>query len=78
MRDAGIPDRPALVALPPIMIDLRGCGGPYWRAEHKPGTCQWHVYDVGTGARVMRCQAGAMVAAAHAAVPRMLSARSAA
>ena len=74
-RDAGIPDRPAPVALPPVLIDLRGAGGPYWRAEHKPGTCQWRVYDAGSGERVMCGQIGGVVSAAHKRTPRMLSER---
>lgn len=77
-RAAGIPDRLAPVTLPPVLIDLRGAGGPYWRAEHAPGTCRWRVYDADTGARVMVAQIGGVMAAAHKAVPRMLSMRAAA
>ena len=74
-RDAGIPDRPAPQQLAPVLIDLRGAGGPYWRAEHMPGTCRWRVYEAGTGERVMVAQIGGIVAAAHKATPRMLSVR---
>lgn len=74
-RAAGIPDRPVPVTLPPVLIDLRGAGGPHWRAEHAPGTCRWRVYDADTGARVMVAQIGGVMAAAHKAVPRMLSMR---
>ena len=70
-REAGIPDRPAPVALPPILLDLRGAGGPHWRAEHKPGTCRWCVYEAATGERVMCGQIGGVIAAAHKATPRM-------
>lgn len=73
-RDAGIPDRPAPVALPPVLLDLRGAGGPHWRCEHKPGTCQWRVYDADTGDRVRCGQIGGIIAAAHRATPRMRSA----
>ena len=74
-RDAGIPDRPAMVALQPLLIDLRGAGGPHWRCEHKPGSCQWRVYEADTGERVMCGQIGGILTAAHRATPRMLSAR---
>ena len=74
-RAAGIPDRAAPVQLEPVLLDLRGAGGPYWRAEHMPGTCRWRVYDAGTGARVMVAQIGGIVASAHRATPRMLSVR---
>ena len=74
-RDAGIPDRPAPVALQPVLIDLRGAGGPHWRCEHKPGTCRWLVYEADTGERVMCCQIGGIISAAHKATPRMLSER---
>ena len=70
-RDAGILDRLAPVTLPPVLLDLRGAGGPYWRAEHKPGTCQWRVYVADTGVRVMSGQIGGVIAAAHKATPRM-------
>lgn len=73
-RDAGIPDRP-LVQLQPMLIDLRGAGGPYWRAEHKAGTCRWLVYDAQTGARVMCAKAGGVISAAHKMVPAMLAER---
>jgi hypothetical protein len=72
-RDAGIPDRPAPVALPPIVLDLRGAGGPHWRAEHKPGTCRWCVYDADSGERVMVAQAGGIIAAAHKRTVRVLA-----
>ena len=70
-RDAGIPDRPAPVSMPPLLLDLRGAGGPHWRCEHKPGTCQWRVYEAETGARVMCGQIGGIISAAHLATPRM-------
>lgn len=75
LRDAGFADRPAPVTLPPILIDLRGAGGPHWRAEHAPGTCRWRVYDADTGARVMVAQIGGIMTAAHKLTPRMLSER---
>jgi len=74
-RDAGIPDRPALVSLPQITLDLRGCGGPHWRAEHKPGTCQWRVYEASTGERVMAGRIGGVISAAHKQTPAMLAER---
>ena len=70
-----MPDRPALVALPPLVIDLRGAGGPHWRCEHKPGTCQWRVYEATTGERVMIAQVGGIISAARKATPRMLGTR---
>lgn len=73
-RDAGIPDRPAPVALPPLLLDLRGAGGPHWRCQHKPGTCQWLVYEADTGARIMNGQICGVIAAAHKATPRMRAA----
>jgi len=74
-REAGIADRPALVALPPLLIDLRGAGGPHWRCEHKAGTCQWRVFDADTGERVRCGLIGGIIGAAHKLTPRMLSAR---
>lgn len=69
-----VPD-PGPVTLPPIILDLRGAGGPHWRAEHAPGTCRWRVYDADTGERVMVRQIGGIVAEAHRRTPRMLSMR---
>lgn len=67
--------RPAPVTLPPILIDLRGAGGPHWRAEHAPGTCRWRVYDADTGARVMVAQIGGIMTEAHKRTPRLRSER---
>lgn len=77
LADAGHMPDPGPVTLPPVLIDLRGAGGPHWRAEHAPGTCRWRVYDADTGARVMMAQIGGVITAAHRAVPRMLSMRAA-
>ena len=73
-RDAGIPDRQAPPLLPPLLLDLRGAGGPHWRCEHRPGTCQWRVFDADTGARMMCGQIGGIISAAHKATPRMRAA----
>jgi hypothetical protein len=70
-RDAGIADRVTPPLLPPVLIDLRGAGGPHWRCEHKPASCRWLVYDADTGARVMCGQIGGILTAAHKATPRM-------
>ena len=75
MQAAGFTPRPAPVTLPPILIDLRGAGGPHWRAEHAPGTCRWRVYDADTGARVMVAQIGGIMTEAHKRTPRLRSER---
>ena len=66
--------RPAPITLPPVLLDLRGAGGPHWRCEHRPGTCQWRVFDADTGERVRCGQIGGIISAAHKATPRMSAA----